>query len=462
MGQQQAWWFGLDRKWWVLIAVGVGTFMSALDGSVVNAVVPVIMRGFGISLATTEWIMMIYLVVVSGLLLTFGRLGDMLGHKRVYLAGFSIFIAGSLLCGLSGSAALLIGMRGLQAIGAAMLFSNSPAILTTAFPASQRGQALGLLGMMTYLGLMVGPALGGYLTDQRGWPSIFFINVPIGLAGVLLAYFAIHSVQAPAHGEQFDPFGALSFIAGLSALLLALSQGESWGWLSPTVLGLIAFAIVLLVAFVRIEQVVPHPMFDLDLLRNRTFSATTLSAFLNYVCVYSVAFLLPFYLIQYRNLSPGYAGLLLAAQALIMAIVAPLSGTLSDRTGTRILAGSGMAILTISLLLLGLVDAETNSWGIVARLALVGLGTGLFVSPNNSALMGAAPPARRGTAAATLAAARNVGMVMGVALAGAVFAAALSAHGGAGAGFIPAFRDTFLVVALVAAAGTITCIVASK
>jgi len=225
------------------------------------------------------------------------------------------------------------------------------------------------------------------------------------------------------------------------------------------VLGLLATAVLLLGAFLGIERRVPHPMLDLSLFRGPIIGAATASALLNYICVSAVSFLLPFYLIQHRGLSPGQAGLLLTAQALTMAIMAPLSGSLSDRIGSRLLATSGMLVLAAGLLWLGTVDATTHSVAIMARLVLIGLGTGLFVSPNNSALMGAAPRQRQGVAAAVLAGARNVGMVLGVALAGAVVAARLAAYGGSigpSAGFPPALRDTFLAVAICAIAGALT------
>lgn len=462
---REAWWFGLDRKWWVLGAVGVGTFMSALDGSVVNTIVPVIMRYFAIDLATVEWVMMVYLLTVSGLLLTFGRLGDTLGHKQVYILGFGIFVVGSAFCGLAPTATVLILMRCLQAIGAAMLFSNAPAILTLAFPARQRGQALGMQGTMTYLGLTVGPTLGGFLTDQIGWRSIFFINIPIGIVASLLAYTAIRHMRPPAHGERFDPLGAVTFLAGLTMLLLALSHGQNWGWLSGPVVGLIATSIVLLGIFVVVERRIDQPMLDLSLFRNRIFSTATLSALLNFVCVYAVTFLMPFYLIQYRGFSPGHAGLLLSTQALIMAIVAPLSGSLSDRTGAKLPSSLGMVILTLGLVSLGTLGATASSAEITVRLMTIGLGAGIFVSPNSSALMGAAPKQRQGVASAVLAAARNVGMVLGIAFAGAVFAVTLASHGGSigpSAGFLPSFRDTYFIVAAFGAAGTLTSLARGK
>ncbi len=291
-----------NHKWFVLLAIGVGTFMSALDGSVVNTTLPVITRDFRSEVATMEWVVTVYLLVVSGLLLSFGRLGDLRGHKPVYLTGFTIFIVSSALCGLAQSPLMLIGSRAIQALGAAMLFANSPAILTKNFPAQERGRALGLQGTMTYLGLTVGPSLGGWLTEQFSWRAVFYINVPVGLLALFLSWRFIPRDVPAERAEKFDRAGAAAFMAGLVALLLGLNQGASWGWTSPAIIALLSGALVLLGAFIVIERRVANPMLDLSLFRSRTFSASTASAILNYVCVYTILFLLPFYLIQGRSL----------------------------------------------------------------------------------------------------------------------------------------------------------------
>jgi len=419
---------GAASTWWILVAVGVGTFMSALDGSVVNITLPVIQLALGTEVATIEWVIIIYLLVVSGLLLSVGRLGDMRGHKWVYIAGFAGFGVGSALCGLAPFVAALIGFRGLQAVGAAMLFANGPAILTKNFPAHRRGQVLGLQATMTYLGLTVGPSLGGWVTSQFGWRAIFYINVPVAVLAVLLSVRFIPADPPAEHVERFDLKGAATFCCGLVALLLGLNQGNEWGWTSPGVGGAFGSALVLLAAFVVIERRVLAPMLDLSLFRKRLFSAATTSALLNYICLYSVLFLLPFYLIDGRGFDSAYAGLLLTAQPIIMAIAAPLSGTLSDRIGSRLPGTLGMLLMGAGLFLLSRIGPESPAAQIMLGLAVVGLGTGTFISPNTSALMGAAPCHRQGVASGVLATARNVGMVLGVGLAGAVFTTALAGH----------------------------------
>ncbi len=456
----------IERKWLVLLAVGVGTFMSALDASVVNTVLPVINRSLASRVAVSQWTVTAYLLVVSGLLLTFGRLGDLRGHKRFYVAGFAVFVIASALCGVAPSAAALIASRTLQAVGAAILFANSPAILTANFPPTQRGEALGWQATMTYIGLTLGPALGGYIAGRFTWRAVFYLNVPVGL---LALWLSIHFVPDDARdaglrlGQSFDLAGAVLWICGLLALLLGLDKGHEWGWSSATIIFLLVSSLALLGAFVAVEARVTDPMLDLKLFRSRSFSAATVSAVLNFVCIYSTAFLLPFYLIQARGLSPARTGLLLTAQSLVRAVIAPASGTLSDRIGTHIPAMLGMGITAVAMFLFSRVGPGSSFAYVILALVIVGLGTGLFVSPNSSALMGSAPFNRQGIAAATLATARNVGMVLGVGSAGAVFTTALAAdHSPAAiavshsvaAGFLMATTVALLGVPICAAAGS--------
>ncbi len=448
-------------KWWVLVAVGIGTFMSALDGSVVNTILPVIRSFFNSDVASVEWAVVIYLLVVSSLLLTFGRLGDLRGHKGIYVAGFLIFVAASATCGLAQSVEMLVISRGIQALGAAMLFANSPAILTKNFPPQQRGQALGMQAMMTYLGLTVGPSLGGWLTQVLGWRAVFYINVPIGLLAfsLSLAFIAAEKPELD-QNERFDWSGAILFSAGLIALLLGLNQGHEWGWISPAILACAAAAAILLAIFVAIENRISSPMLDFSLFRSRLFSASTVSAILNYIALYCVVFLMPFYLIQGRGWNPGQAGLILTAQPIVMAVTAPLSGFLSDRIGSRLLSTLGMAIMAAGLFLLSRLGSSSPDAQILVSLAVTGLGTGMFISPNTSALLGSAPRQRQGIASGILATARNVGMVLGVGLAGAIFTS-VTAEGGQNALF-DAVQLGLFVGACGAAAGALISSVRGK
>lgn len=448
----------IERKWLVLVAIGIGTYMSALDGSVVNTVLPVITAAFKTDVATIEWTVTVYLLVVSALLLSVGRLGDMRGVKKIYASGFGVFIIGSALCGFSPSPILLVTSRGFQAIGAAMLFATSPAILTKTFPASQRGQALGVQGSMTYLGLSTGPFFGGWLADTLGWHSVFFINVPVGLLAMILSLLVIPADQPKSQHERFDLAGAATFALGLTGLLFALDQGHNLGWLSPPILGTLVASLLVLSAFVLLETRVKSPMLDLGLFRRRVFTVSTASPILNYLCQFSVGFLLPFFLIQGRGLSAAQGGLILTAQPVVMALTAPLSGSLSDRIGSRIPTTIGMGLLATGLFALSRLGLQSPLPLTILGLAICGLGTGLFVAPNNSALMGDAPRDKQGIAAGVLALARNVGMALGIGLSGAVFNTVLGSSGMADPNaLVQAFDVSMLFisgVALLAAAIT--------
>lgn len=434
----------IDRKWWVLIAIGIGSFMSALDASVVNTVLPILRTAFNSDVAAIEWVVTVYLLVLTGLLLTFGRLGDLRGHKSIYIWGFGIFVFSSILCGLAWSATVLVIFRGLQAIGGAMLASNAPAIVTGNILPAQRGRAFGLVSTMTYLGLTVGPSLGGWLTHAFGWRTIFYINVPVGALAITLGLIFIPRDFPAEHGQRFDLPGAAVFLAALTALMLGLNKGAGWGWSSPQVLGLLVGALLLLVVFIHIERSTTAPMLDLSLFRIPLFSTATLSAILNYVCVYSITFLMPFYLIQGRGFNPAQAGLLLTVQPILMAITAPISGALSDRIGSRLPGMLGMGVLAGGMVLLSFLDSDSGLWMVVLGLAVVGFGTGTFISPNTSALMGAAPRARQGIASGVQGAARNFGMVLGIGLAGAILTTHLARntsdalYSGIGQGFLAA------------------------
>jgi EmrB/QacA subfamily drug resistance transporter len=449
----------VDPKWWVLLAIGIGTFMTALDTSVVNTILPIINQTFRSDIASVEWVVIIYLLLVSGMLLSFGRLGDLRGHRPIYLAGFFGFILSSVLCGLAPSTFGLVVFRGLQALGAAMLSANSPAILTKSFPASQRGQALGLQATMTYLGLTVGPSLGGWLTDQFSWRAVFYINIPVGLLALALSWRFVPRDAQRSTSERFDLPGAVIFMAGLVALLLGLNQGHNWGWTSLPILGLLAAALALLGLFIWVELRSPHPMLDLRLFNNRLFSATTGAAVLNYICVYTIIFIMPFYLIQARDFSASQAGLLLTAMPITMAILAPLSGTLSDKIGARLPSTFGMLAIAAGLFLLSRLGPNSSHSQIVLSLAAAGVGIGVFISPNTSALMGAAPRNRQGVAAGVMATARNVGMVLGIGFAGAVFTTILSRSSQSETlAIFPAAQAAFLAAIAVAALGALVSV----
>lgn len=418
----------VDRKWWVLLAVGVGSMLGGIDLSVVNIALPIVRREFACSVATIEWAVSIYLLAVCGSLLAFGRLCDLHGPKRIYIAGFVVFVLGSAACGAAWNATVLIVARGFQGLGASMLFAGAPAIITGNFPGSQRGQALGMQLIMVYLGQMTGPVLGGWMTDHFSWRAVFYINLPIGVLALLLSAKFIPRDELKKKFEPFDFAGAGVFLAAFTVLLLGLNQGYDRGWTSPSIQGLLAGAVVLLILFVIRERRTAYPLLDLSLFREPQFAMSVASAILNYISFYTITFLMPFYLIQGRALTPSHAGLLITIQPAVMSVSAPISGTLSDRLGTRWLAVSGMAIMGIGLFLLSRLQPDSPLAYVVLGMGVCGLGQGVFITPNNSAMMGSAPSHRQGIAGGVLGTARYVGMILGVGIAGAIFTTFLARH----------------------------------
>jgi EmrB/QacA subfamily drug resistance transporter len=393
-------------------------------------------------------------------MLSVGRLGDMLGKKPIYSAGFVIFTLGSVLCGLAPSVYWLIGFRVLQAVGAAMMMALGVAIVTEAFPASERGRALGISGSMVSIGIVTGPVLGGLLISALSWRWIFFVNLPVGIVGTWMVLRYVPAFR-PAGRQRFDFTGALTLFAGLLALLMALTVGQRIGFTEPTVLVLFAASLVLLAVFVAIERRVRFPMIDLNLFRNRLFSISLVSALLIFVSMAGTLILMPFYLENVLGYDTRQVGFLLAIVPIALGITAPISGSLSDRFGTRPIAVVGLAILLAGFLAVSTLSAETTAVGYVLRFLPIGIGIGVFQSPNNSAVMGAVPRERLGIASGLLSITRTLGQTTGIAALGAVWAARVMARAGGAmsggataapaAAQVSALSDTFTVtVGLVA------------
>src|SRR2546421_3466394 len=463
------------NKWAVLAIIAVGVFMATLDSSIVNISLPTIAHYFGVPLnGAVEWVTIAYLVVVAGTLLTIGRLADMIGHKPVWVAGLVIFTLGSTICGADSSLGMLIAARAFQGLGGALLMSISPVMLVNAFPARERGRALGLNAVVVALGVSTGPTLGGIITDHLTWRRIFFVNVPIGIIGIIASIRVLSERMHRGRG-RFDPLGAVLLAVGLVALTLGLSFGQEWGWSSPFLIATLVCGVSALVALVVVERRVPDPIIDLELLHNRVFLSANTSLVLSFLALFAVSFMLPFYLEELRGFPTAEAGLLLTPLPLTIAVLAPFSGALADRIGTRWLAAGGMALACLGLLLLSQLDAYSSVWDIVWRLIVIGAGQAMFQSPNNSALLGAAPRSRQGSASGFLATGRVVGQSLSVALAGAIFAGL----GGAAAGaalvsrhnlpaaqvsalqqtFASSFHITFIVCAIIAGPGIFASLV---
>ena len=400
--------------WPVFGAVALGTFMSTLDSSIVNVALPTLQRTFGVSVTAIGWVSLAYLLTLTILLLPFGRLGDAVGRRRMFLAGLVLFVVGSVACGFAGSARALIASRVLQALGASMVSANTTAIVTATFPPSMRGRALGMIGAVVGLGLTVGPPVGGFLLDAWGWRWIFFVNLPVGLVAIVLGLRLVPR-DTPAPGG-----------AG------GASRPAAAAW------------------------------FDRELFLDPAFGTAALALFLSFVALFASVFLVPFYLERVLGLAPAAVGRVLVVVPLLLVSISPLAGTLSDRMGTRRLAITGLSILAAGMLLLALIvgrPAPLGAMALVGGLFVVGLGQGLFQSPNASAAMGAAPTEKLGTAGGAIATLRNCGMLCGVGLAATIFERREAAYLAAGLAVGPAtgagMRDAMLVAALVAVLGIV-------
>ena len=467
------------NKWAVLAIQAIGIFMAMLDSSIVNISLPNIASYFNVPLnGAVEWVIIAYLVTIAGVILSIGRLADMIGRKILWIAGLVIFTLGSAICGAAPSLLILVAARAFQGLGGALILSVSPAILTSAFPPEERGRALGMNAVVIALGISIGPTLGGLITANLTWRWIFYVNVPLGMIGIIATLFVLKEPRQHARG-RFDPVGALLLAVSLIALTLGISFGQEWGWTSPTLIATMVISVAALVLLILVEHHVDDPIIAFSLLHNRVFVSATVSLVMYYLAVFVVSFMLPFYLEELRRIPLMEAGLLLTPLPLTSIVIAPFSGVLADKIGTRWLATVGMVIICVGLVLIGQLGTQSSTSDIIWRLVVMGVGQALFQSPNNSALMGAAPRHQQGIGSGFMALGRVVGQSVSVALAGAIF----TSLGGAEAGallrqsvqrlppaelaslqntFTTAFHTTFIVCAVIAAVGVFTSLVRGK
>jgi EmrB/QacA subfamily drug resistance transporter len=417
----------VQYKWVVLSNTTLGTLMASLDSNIVIIALPTIAKQLpGTSVFVLLWILLGYALLTSVVLLNFGRLGDMYGRVRLYTLGFAVFTAGSALCGISQTGTELVLFRLVQAIGAAFLFANAAAIITDAFPPDERGRALGINQVSIVAGAVTGLVLGGILTSLLGWRSIFYVNVPIGLIATWRSYVGLRELQRPQTEHSVDWVGNLSFAGGLAVILLgvtlvALRQVSTGGFV-----GLVVLGAALLVFFVWAELRVRHPMFDLSLLRIRMFSASISAIFLNALARGAFSFVMVFYLQGPPHyLSPLNAGLYLIPVSASLAVIGPISGTLSDRYGSRPFAILGLVVSAAGFIWLTQTGPTTDFLQLVGPFILVGLGMGLFAAPNRASMMNAVPPTRRGVASGIGTTLVNSGVTLSLGVAIVVMANAL-------------------------------------
>ena len=410
------------QNWLIFFMVAIGIFMATLDGSIVNIALPSIMADFGVPLATIQWVVMIYLLTATSLLLSFGRLSDIKGRRIVYSLGLCLFSLGSLFCGMAPTAYWLIMSRFFQGLGAAMTMACTPALIVDTFPEAQRGRALGLMGSVVASGLTAGPVLGGLLIHYFSWRAIFYINIPIGLLTAAGVFFLLKGGQADiTRPETFDWPGAAILTLLLGTLLIAITHAYDWGYFSTPTLLLLAISLLAAACLLYVETRVPHPILSRSLFAIRLFSMPIVAAVILFVCLFSLVFLMPFYLIHPGGYPVNVVGGIMASIFVALFVVSPFSGALFDRIGSRILCTLAMALIACSLFSLAVIPAKASFFSIIWRISLAGIGTAVFLPPNSAAAFSAVAPESRGVASATVAAARNLGMVLGVAIAGAIF-----------------------------------------
>ncbi len=407
----------------VLLVVTVASFIFPFMASTVIIALPSLGKELSLGTVMLNWVATAYLLSSAALLVPFGRVADIYGRKKLFTWGIGIFTLSSLLCGLANSATVLIAWRVLQGIGGAMLAGTSVALLTTVFPANERGKVLGIIVAAAYVGLSLGPALGGVLTEHLGWRSIFFVGALLGLLALGVVLWKLRGEWTGAKGERFDFAGSVIYVLGLVALVygFTLLEESSGMWLG---VGLIVGGVTGLGAFVWWEMRVNSPVLDMSLFKNsRAFTLSNLAALINYGATYAVTFLMSFYL-QYQPVNPFNAqdaGLILVAMPAVQAIFSPLTGRLSDRIEPRLIASAGMVLNTVGLVFFIFLNEETSLTLIIGNLILLGFGYALFVSPNTNAVMSSAPKTAYGVASATLATMRQVGMVLSMAVAMLMF-----------------------------------------
>lgn len=457
------------NKWWILAAVSLALFMGTVDGTIVNVALPTLVQDFNTNLPTIQWVVLAFLLGLSVLTLSVGRLADMVGKKRIFSIGLVIFVAGSVLCGLSPTVYALIAARLLQSVGAAMTVALGVAIITETWPPQERGKAIGFSGGVISLGIVVGPTLGGLIISLLSWHWIFFVNVPLGALALFLIWRTLPPLRPKEHHERFDFLGAFVLGVGLLAFLLALTAGQRMGFTALPILGLFALAAIGLVAFIAVERRARYPMIDLKLFRNIQFSLNLVTGFLTFVAIAAVTFLMPFYLELVMKQPVARVGLLIAVVPLVLAVLGPLSGSLSDRFGTRPVSVVGLVLLVCGYLLCSTFSATIAiPLGFVLRMLPIGLGMGVFQSPNNSAIMGAAPRGRLGIASSILSLTRTLGQTTGIAVMGAFFATRLNTYAGQPVDIVDApadvvvsaLHDQFLFVAALIGFGLVLALVA--
>lgn len=413
------------HRWLILIAVCLFTFMSTLDGSIVNIALPVMSKDLKIPMNQAEWVVSIYLIVICALLLLFGKLGDAYGKIRIFKLGSILFTIGSLLCGFNSGLLLLLISRSIQAIGAAMTMSTNNGIITEVFPFNERGRALGMIGSFVALGSIAGPGVGGLILAHMNWGYIFLINVPVGIIAIILG-MKILPKDITVTKQKIDKVGAMLFAIVMVTLFAGIFLGQEIGFVKPVVLGLILIAIIAFVIFIRIELRIEKPILELKIFKNANFSISIFCALLIFVANFFFNVISPFYLENARGLAANYAGYALMTFPIVQVIVAPISGAISDKIGPELLTFIGLIMISISQVGYMFMGLTTPLWIFMFFVGLVGFGNGVFQAPNNSIVMNSVDVKDLGIAGGINALAREFGMIIGISAATTVLFSSMS------------------------------------
>ncbi|HEY3807667.1 MAG TPA: MFS transporter [Kofleriaceae bacterium] len=455
-----------NKKWWTLAAVSVGLFMIMLDNTVVNVALPSMRRSLHLSLADLEWVVTGYALTFAAFMLTGGKLADLLGRRLVFMAGLVVFTGASLACGLATNGGFLIGARVVQGLGGALMNPATLSIIAATFAPRERGKAIGIWAGVSAMALAIGPLVGGLLTEHANWNWIFFINVPIGIVGLLAIPFLIDESRDTSLNQRPDVPGLATSAIGLFALTYAFIEANSYGWGSGRIIGAFAIAAVALVTFVQLERRQRAPMLDLSLFKNRTFSGANTAMLFVGLAMFGTFFYVSLYMQNVLGYSPVQAGASFLPMTVLIILIAPNAGRLTDRFGSRWFVGGGMALLSVMLLYYTVLGANVSFWRLLPGLLLGGLGMGLTMTPVTAAAMSSVPIDKAGVGSAVLNSMRQVGGSLGIAVMGAIVASttasSLRAGDTARIAFLHGFHDALRVGAAIAFAGAIVATLAIR
>jgi len=434
-----------ENRWHILPVILLGPLMATLDSSIVNVALPNMAQMLSVGINTIQWVVTSYLIVISALVLIFGRIADIFGKAIVFQYGFVIFSLGSLLCGLSKTVEFLIFARIIQAVGASMTMSSNQGLIAVIFPVNERGRALGLSATTVAIGTMLGPPLGGIMVEIFNWESIFLVNIPIGIVAFLLGRKMLPKEDRKDNAGSFDLKGSILFMTFVISLFWAMLSGEKLGWENKYIIISFTIAAASFIAFYFVETKENSPMLDFSMFDNKLFNVSIFCAFVSFVVIFCYNIIHPFYLQYIMNISPARAGILMMIFPISAGIIAPISGYLSDKLGSEILTFFGLLITTIGLILLGFLNTNSTYVDIVTRIAILGFGNGLFQSPNNAIVMSLVPKNKLGITGSINALVRNMGMVFGIAFSVALLYNRMSySIGYRVVSFVPGRPDVFI------------------